>query len=263
MGIKQRLQEDLAAGGQYGGDIPMKGLASVLAVDVAIPTATYYIARTAGASMFLALLLATIAAGLRALWTIWRQREVDGFAVFILLILGLGLAASFVTGDAKFMLYKNAAATIMAGLLFFASCIIKKPLSYAVGLRMSRVDDHSHADLLRGWEESAPFRRGFYIMSAVWGGGLVIDGLVRMWAIWKFSLDTSVWLSAVIQVLFFIVLGAWNVWFVALSRKYAAKAKANDTASAHDPTETYDPTAAAAADDRPELPEVPAATPRG
>lgn len=245
MGIKERLREDLAAGGTYGGDIPMKGLASVLAVDVAIPTATYYLSRTAGASMFLALLLATIAAGVRALWTIWRQREVDGFAVFILLILGLGLAASFVTGDAKFMLYKNAAATIMAGLLFFASCAIKKPLSYAVGLRMARADDHSHADLLRGWEESAPFRRGFYLMSLVWGVGLVIDGLVRMWAIWKFSLDTSVWLSALIQVVFFIVLGAWNVWFVTLSRKYAARAQQGATPRS---APTAVPTAAATAE---------------
>lgn len=225
MGIKDRLREDLAAGGQYGGDIPMKGLATVLGIDVAIPTATYYIARTAGATMFVALLLATIAAGLRALWTIWRQKEVDGFAVFILLLLGLGLAASFITGDPKFMLYKNAAATIMAGLLFFGSCAIKKPLTYAVGLRMARADDHSHADLRRGWEESAPFRRGFYIMAIVWGVGLVIDGLVRLWVIWRFSLDTSVWLSALLQVVFIAALAAWNVWFITLSRKYATKAR--------------------------------------
>jgi intracellular septation protein A len=227
MGLIHRLVEqqkqEMAEGGAYGGSISMRGLPVMLAYDVGIPVGAYYLARLAGAGTFLALLVATLAAGARLLWTVWRQREVDGFALFMLIVFGGGLVASFWTGDERFLLLKNAVATGFAGVVFALSAAARRPLSYAIAKRMSLGDEQAHRDMIVGWQESRSLRKGFYIMTVVWGTGLVAEAVLRVWVIYQVGVDTAVALTAGIQVGTFALLGAWNVWFVLASRRLAVQ----------------------------------------
>ena len=46
-------------------------------------------------------------AGLRIIWGIVRQRALNPFAMVMLMVFGLGLVLSFVTGDARFLLVRS------------------------------------------------------------------------------------------------------------------------------------------------------------
>jgi hypothetical protein len=50
-----------------------------------------------------------------------RQRRLDPFALFLLALFTAGLALGFVTGDARFILAKDAAMSCTAGLVFMAA----------------------------------------------------------------------------------------------------------------------------------------------
>lgn len=213
-------QDQMAEGGQYASTIAMKGLGTMLLIDVAIPVATYYVFRAFDQSQTISLLAATIASAIRNIQVIVKQREVDGFAAFMFVVLAVGLIASFWTGDPRFMLLKGAVSGFFAGLAFSASSLINRPLSFEVAKRLAG-DEHSRDDLRRGWGESKAFRRGMHIVTQAWGLGLIFDAVISVVMIYTLSIDTSVLAITVLKVATFAALGAWNVWFVEYSRKLA------------------------------------------
>lgn len=220
----QWQKAQMGEGGQYAPHIAMRGLGAMLLIDVAIPVGAYYAARAAGATQTIALLLATIASAIRNIQVIVKQREVDGFAAFMFVLLTAGLIASFWTGDARFMLLKGAIGGGLAGLAFTGgSALIRRPLTYQVAKRIAGSDQHSRADLQRGWDESVAFRRGMYLMTFAWGFGLIFDAIVSVVVILTMSIDASVLATTVLKVATFALLGVWNAWFVEYSRKLARR----------------------------------------
>ncbi|GAB3579768.1 VC0807 family protein [Calidifontibacter terrae] len=213
-------REQMAEGGQYASTIAMRGLGTMLLIDVVVPVGTYYVARGFGASVTVALLIATVASAIRNVQVMVKQREVDGFAAFMFVVLAVGLVASLWTGDPRFMLLKGAIGGLLAGVAFSASSLIKRPLSFEIAKRLAG-DDHARGDLRRGWSESKAFRRGMHLMTQAWGLGLIADGVISMAMIYTLPIDTSVWAMTVLKVITFTALGAWNVWFVEFSRKLA------------------------------------------
>lgn len=213
-------REQMAEGGQYASTIAMRGLGVMLLIDVVVPVAAYYAFRAAGQSQTVALLAATIASALRNVQVMVKQREVDGFAAFMFVILAAGLVASFWTGDPRFMLVKGAVGGLVAGLAFSASSLIKRPLTFEVAKRLAG-DDHARTDLARGWRESIAFRRGMHIMTQAWGLGLIADAALSFVLIYNLPIDTSVMAMTVLKIATFVALGAWNAWFVETSRRLA------------------------------------------
>lgn len=67
--------------------------------DVGAPLVGYYALHALGASDWVALLVATVAAGLRMAWVAVRTREITWFAAVMLAVFGLGLVLAFVGGD--------------------------------------------------------------------------------------------------------------------------------------------------------------------
>ncbi|NHN56287.1 hypothetical protein G9U51_10920 [Calidifontibacter sp. DB0510] len=215
----QRAQ--MAEGGAFAPRIAMRGLATMLAWDLAIPVLTYVVARLVGLSTTWALLASTIAAGVRMVYLIRRQGEVDGFSAFMVFVFAGGLALSWWTGDARFLLLKGCFATVVVGVIFAASSLVRRPLSFEVAKRLAAGDGHSRGELQRGWAESAAFRRGMYLMTSVWGLGLVVEALLRIVLIYRLDVDRAVIATTVVQIAAIALMGGWNVWFVEASRRYA------------------------------------------
>ncbi len=212
----------MAEGGQYAPTIAMRGLGVMLLVDVVVPVATYYLFRALDQSQTVSLLAATIASALRNVQVIVKQRAVDGFAAFMFVILTAGLIASFWTGDPRFMLLKGAVGGLVAGLAFSASSLVRRPLTFEVAKRLAG-DEHSRADLRRGWQESVAFRRGMHLMTQAWGIGLIADAVISFVLIYALPIDVSVVAMTVLKVVTFVALGVWNAWFVEYSRKLARR----------------------------------------
>ena len=126
-----------APAGAYGRRIALSGLVTMLAWDVGLPLAAYYVARAAGWSAFWSLVAATIVAGLRVVWGVWQHRRVDAFSAFMMTVFALGMVLSAVTGDARWLLVKGCLVTAIAGLIFVASAALRRPLTFTVGKRLA------------------------------------------------------------------------------------------------------------------------------
>jgi hypothetical protein len=189
------------------------GLIRMILVEVGLPVLTYYGLHAIGISDYRALVAATVVAGLRLGFVALHHRKLDGFAAFMMTVFAVGLALSFVTGDARFMLAKDSAGTAIAGLIFLGTCIIGRPISFYAAQRFAGTTGRSQTWWNDRWQTSPAFRRGFRVMSLVWGVGLLIEAAVRILLIYVLPIDVMVGLSTVLQLAAFTLLITWNVWY--------------------------------------------------
>ncbi|GAA2391798.1 VC0807 family protein [Dactylosporangium salmoneum] len=187
---------------------------SSLLWDVGLSLAAYFVAHWLGASDYVALLAGSVAALARVLYVAVRSRKFDVFAAVMLGVFLVGLGLSFLTGSAKFLLVKESFGTGTAGLAFIGSCFIGRPLIYHAALRMQQGDPARAAEFERKWTDLPQFRRSFRIMSAVWGGGLLLDAIVRVPLVLALSTSAAVTASTVLFIAVMVLLALWNVRFV-------------------------------------------------
>lgn len=227
VGGEMSLDEKMAEGGQFAPSFRMGGLVRMLGIDLVIPFGGYYLARAVDIGVTPSLLISTVLAMVRLVWLAWRQRKVDAFAGFLLFLFSGGLTLSLITGDPRFLLLKSASLTVLSGLVFLGSVALRRPLTFAVARRLTIEDEQASAELTRGWEVSAAFRTGFYVMGLVWGVALVLSGAAQIWLILLLNLDKSVAVTNVLALTVFAVCGGWNVWFIEHARNLAARAAAS------------------------------------
>ncbi|MFJ6524758.1 VC0807 family protein [Streptomyces longwoodensis] len=173
-----------------------------LIVDVAVPVGGYYLLKDGfGTSTFAALAGSSVVPALRTAWGVVRERAVNGLAALILAVNVVGLLLGLVSGDPRLMLAKESAVGSVVGLGVLVSVALGKPLMTAAmkpWLVKGRVEREA------AWERlctgSADFRRAERVFSAVWGGFLLAECVVRVVGVYTLPVDTMVWLGSVIVV---------------------------------------------------------------
>jgi hypothetical protein len=150
-----------------------------LAGDVGLPIAAYAVAELCGFSTYVSLLAGTVVAAIRMAWVAIRDRRLDVFATFLLILFGVGFLLTFVTGDVRFVLAKDSTTSATAGLVFLGSCIIKRPLAFYAAKRFAGTA--GRAEFL-ATADTPVMRRRWYTVSLVWGVGLITDAALRMTA---------------------------------------------------------------------------------
>lgn len=209
-----------------------RGMASLLFYDVGLSVIAYFVAELLGASNYVALLAGTVVSGLRVVWVALRQRRVDPFAVFLLVLFGSGLAMSFTTGDPRFILAKDAAGSTTAGLVLVVSCIIKRPLAYYAALLFARSAGGAQHEEFQATANSAVMRARWFRVSLVWGVSLLVDASLRIAAIYLLPIGIA---SNVSQVLMIAVFTLLFTWTVISAKKAEATARAQVQAQAQAP----------------------------
>jgi hypothetical protein len=192
-------------------------LASV-GYDIGPAVLAYYGARAVGLSEYAALLAGALASAGRVLWVAARNRRVDAFAGFLLVLFGLGVALSFVTGDPRFVLAKDSVTTAVAGLAFLGSCLVGRPLCYLAARRMARPVDGAvlggvasrYAEQSGAAAEPARVRR-WYTLSIGWGVGLLAEAVLRLPLVYLLPMDVALGASKALMVLCFAVLITWTI----------------------------------------------------
>lgn len=179
-----------------------------LAMDVALPVAAYFIAELAGASTYVSLLAGTVASGLRLVWVAARQRRVDAFAVFLLVLFGAGLALSFVTGDARFLLVKDSATSAAAGLALLGSCLINRPLAYYAARRIAGA---AGREQFLATAHTEAMRKRWFRVSLVWGVALAADSVLRVAAAYLLPIHTAANVSQALMIAVYVGLLGWTV----------------------------------------------------
>ncbi|WP_433031115.1 VC0807 family protein [Actinomycetospora sp. CA-053990] len=188
--------------------------------DVGAPLVGYYALHLLGASDWVALLVATLAAGLRLVWVAVRSREITWFAAVMLAVFGLGLALAFVGGDPRFLLVKDSFGTALVGLVFLASLFSRKPLTLSA---FQTWQPKEAAEMDGFYRTLPPIRRMFRRSAVVWGIGLLLEAIVRIPLIYLLPIDVMVGLSTAMMVTVIVGLSVWNGWY---GKRAGGKARA-------------------------------------
>lgn len=189
-----------------------RALAATLFYDVGLPVIAYFIAGLFGASNYLALLIGTLVSGLRMVWVGVRQRRLDPFALFLLTLFGTSLALTFATGDARFVLVKDCAMSLTAGLVFVGSCLIKRPLAFYAAQRFARSASAAEQEEFQASAKTTAMWTRWYRVSLVWGSALLADASLRIAAIYALPVHLAAPVSQILMVAVFTLLFGWTVW---------------------------------------------------
>ena len=93
----------------------------------------------------------------------------------------LGIAASYLTGDARFALAKDSVLAGGVGIVFLLSLLAARLVMYLKNRQMRTEGDPARAaELDRRWDSSPGFRSRQRLMTGVWGAGLLADAVVRL-----------------------------------------------------------------------------------
>lgn len=186
----------------------IRAMTTTLGLDLGLPVAAYFLAELLGASTYVSLLAGTVASGLRLGWVALRQRRLDPFAVFLLVLFGAGLALSFVTGDVRFMLAKDAATSCTAGVALLVSCLLNRPLAYYAAQRFAGA---AGREQFLATAQTDAMRRRWFLVSLVWGAGLLTDAMLRVTAIYLLPAHAAANLSQVLMIAVYPLLLLWTI----------------------------------------------------
>ena len=201
-------RSDSGAARPGAGRLPRQ-LVMSMAWDIGPSVAAYYGARALGCTEYVSLLAGTVASALRLGWVAVRDRRLDPFALFLMVLFGVGLALTFVTGDARFVLVKDSLTSLLAGGFFLGSVALRRPLTYYAAQRFS--GGAARAGLVAQYTADPAFRRRFYVSSLVWGGGLTLESLLRIPMVFLLPIDTAVGASNVLMIAAYGLLISWTV----------------------------------------------------
>lgn len=163
-------------------------------LDIGPPLGSYYGLRAAGVSEYIALLTATVLAGIKVSVDAIRARRLDPFAGYLLLNFGLSLAVGLATSDARMLMVGDTLVGGIGALIFLGSCFIGTPLTQVVAQRVQTE---------RGTPEAGErdfTRRVHILLSAMWGVGLLIGMLISLVIIFSLSVDVGKGVNTVVSL---------------------------------------------------------------
>ncbi|MUL62847.1 hypothetical protein BOO86_00105 [Mycobacterium sp. CBMA 234] len=180
----------------------MRPIIRGILLDIAPPLAAYYGLRAAGVSEYVALLTATVLAGLKVGHDAVRARRLDPFAGYLTLNFGLSLAVGLSTSDARLLLAGTTLVGAIGGLVFLGSCVIGTPLTQVVAERVETEGQDT------GPAAVAYRRRVHILLSAMWGVGLIVGTGVQVAIIFATSVDVANAVTTVFSLATTVVLMA-------------------------------------------------------
>ena len=187
-----------------------------LALDVGLPVVAYYALHAAGVSNWSALLAATLVAAARIAFVAVRQRKLNALALVMLVIYGLGLALTCATGDVRFLVLKDSVGTGVLCLLFLCFALAGHPLTLAATQTWERERAATMAELYR---TMPAVRHGHFVVSMVWGVGLLAEALLRVLLVFVLPISVVVGLSTALAVLVIGSLTMWTGWYIRRARR--------------------------------------------
>ncbi|MEU6578797.1 VC0807 family protein [Streptomyces sp. NPDC046805] len=192
-----------------------------LMVDVAVPIGSYYLLKDVfGLSTFAALAWSSVVPALRTVWSVVRERKLNGLAALILGVNVVSLLLSFVSGDPRLMLVKDSGVSSTVGIGILVSVALGRPMM-TNGIKPFLLQ--GDPDRAAAWERlqvgsdarALAFRSRERLFSVIWGVVLVAECAVRIVGAYTLPVDTMVGLNSVI-LMGAIALGIVGSRFVAL-----------------------------------------------
>jgi hypothetical protein len=190
--------------------------------DVGLPAVVFYLCRAVGVDVLPALAAGGLAALIRVGWVAAVRRRLDGLAALVGLSFALLLVVSLLTEDPRILLARESILSGVAGLLLVGSCLIGRPVLYALARRLNTGKDELLAQWDERWRTQPSFRRHFVVLSAVFGGVLLTESTVRLLLIYLLPADVAADFSPALHVGAVALLVCWALWYRGRRRRATA-----------------------------------------
>ncbi|MFE6691898.1 VC0807 family protein [Streptomyces sp. NPDC057743] len=173
-----------------------------LVLDLGVPLASYYVLKSAfGLGDVAALAWSSVVPALRTVWSLVRERTVNGLALLILLVNVVGLATSTVTGDPRLMMAKDSGVSSVIAFAVLFSVWRGRPLMTA-GLKpwVTKGSSQGTAAWDRLMARGGRFRLLERRFSLIWGTTMLVECVVKVAGAYLLPVHTMVWLGTVLTV---------------------------------------------------------------
>ncbi|MUL78428.1 VC0807 family protein [Mycolicibacterium sp. CBMA 226] len=169
-------------------------------LEVGTPLVAFYGLRASGHSEYVALLAATLVAGIPVAYGLVKARRLDPYSGYLMLMFGLTLAVALVTTDPRLVLAGQTLVGGVAAAVFLASCALGKPMTQFVAARfMPASTAHTPTIALHALHTR---------LSAVVGVGLLLQVGILLGIIFTFPFDVANGLVNVVGSVVVLAIGA-------------------------------------------------------
>ncbi len=151
-----------------------------------------------------------------------KTRRLDAVSVIVVASIVFTLVATAMGGSARLIQIRDALVTGAMGVLFLASLLMQKPLIFYLARATSARNTESGAARFEAMWQNPAIRRIFRLMTAVWGGGLIVQTAVLCFLAWVWPISRYLLLGPVIGYVIFGLLLLWSLWYGAKHKALAA-----------------------------------------
>lgn len=209
---------------------------SVLLWDIGLALGVYYGARALGADEYVSLLAGTVTAGLRVAYVAIRERRFDIFPAVMTAVFAVGLALSFVSGDARALLLLKSISMVVVAAILVGTCAVGSPATFSMAKRFGAEDDQTRQRWDALYAHVPAYRKLHLTMTLVAAGVLLLEAVARIPMIYLLPLDVAVATSSVMLPAVFGLLWAWTAWYGARNGERIERAH---TAPTHWPAQSW------------------------
>lgn len=195
-----------------------------LAVNVVLPWLVYEALVRRGWTEIHALLAVTVVPLVWGLAVLLRERRCDPVAILSGGGMLLSLVAGLLSSDVRALQVRESYVTLLIGLLFLGSALVRRPLLTVLALSQVRAQGHSEEVASR--LEHPWVRQLLGTLNLGWGLVFVLEFLVRLWMIEVFSISTVLALGPWVQNAILGLAVLWSFWMLRRLQRRSRQAAA-------------------------------------
>ncbi|MDQ6798773.1 MAG: hypothetical protein M3011_12295 [Actinomycetota bacterium] len=200
--------------------------ALMLLAELVAPIALFYGLRSAGAGIYVAVILGGLGPALTTTVKAIRHHRVDTLGVAVLITLVVSAGVSLMGGGPQFLLAKDSLLTAAWGSWFFVSLWSERPLTFRFSrplLEGRKIFDPRTRRWVatKGiswdelWERVPRFGHVWRVTTVMWGAAMVVDALLRVAMAYSLPADLVPGLGGALWLVTFIALQViTNIYFL-------------------------------------------------
>jgi hypothetical protein len=204
----------------------VRGLLPSLLVNGVAPYAAYQVLTGNGVDPVPALQLAAVFPIVGVAWGYLRTRRADIIGVVSLAFIVIGVAASLISGDARFLLIKESLLTGAFGLVWLGSLLLPRPLMFYFGRQFMSGGDPVRAAAFEARWQFPRFRAVNRTMTVVWGVALLLEAALRVALSFVLPIPVFLLISPTLALGVTVALISWTMAYARRTQRAAAAAAA-------------------------------------
>jgi hypothetical protein len=161
-----------------------------------------------------ALLLSTAPPVLWSLGMILKFRRLDVVSIIVILGILLSLLAMALGGSPRVLLLRESLITGFAGVTLLISILFPRPLMFYLAQSTAAQHSPEEGDQFCLLWEKPGFVRCMYLLTWVWGVGLIFETIIRATLAWTIPTGQFLLISPIIGYSVYFSLIGWTFWYV-------------------------------------------------